>query len=161
MGKATAWSFDRLRLWAEQDQPPEASLAFAYIHAIARPMIAAIWIWHGLVPKLIFRNVDEMTMLSQAGVALTALPWLGAAEIFLGMFVLCTWRWRSVFAANALLMLVATATVATRSPAYLRSAFNPVTLNAGMTALSLIGWIASARMPSSRRCQRVAPKEAK
>jgi uncharacterized membrane protein YphA (DoxX/SURF4 family) len=159
MGKATAWSFDRLRLWAEQDQSPEASLAFAYIHAIARSTIAAVWIWHGLVPKLIFRNIDEMTMLSQAGVSLAALPWLGAGEILFGILVLCSWRWRPVFLVNALLMLIATVTVAIRSPAYLQAAFNPVTLNTAMIALSLIGWIASAKMPSSTHCKRTAPRE--
>jgi hypothetical protein len=36
MGWATAWSFDRLRLWMEEEQAPEASLVFALIHAVAR-----------------------------------------------------------------------------------------------------------------------------
>jgi len=35
MGWATAWSFDRMRLWAEDGQTPEASLALWMIHATA------------------------------------------------------------------------------------------------------------------------------
>jgi hypothetical protein len=159
MGRATAWSFDRMRLWAEQGQPPEASLAFASIHATARIAIAAIWIWHGLVPKLLFHHIDEQTMLSQAGISVVTLPWLGAGEIIFGILILWAWRWRAIFAANGLLMVIATLAVAINSPAYLKAAFNPVTLNAAMIALSIAGWIAAARMPSSSRCLRVAPRE--
>ena len=43
MGWATAWSFDRLRLWAEEGLTPESSMAFSLVHAIARMSIAAIW----------------------------------------------------------------------------------------------------------------------
>jgi uncharacterized membrane protein YphA (DoxX/SURF4 family) len=159
MGWATAWSFDRMRLWAEDGQPPESSLAFALIHATARIAIAAIWFWHGLVPKLVFHNLDEQTMLTQAGVPLAALSWIGICEIAFAALVLVAWRWRAIFIVNALLMLLATVAVAVNSPVYLTAAFNPVTLNAAIIALSVVGWIASARTPSASRCLRVAPKE--
>jgi hypothetical protein len=157
MGWATAWSFDRLRLWAEDRQSPESSLAFAGIHAIARIMIAAIWFWHGLVPKLLFHHIDEQSMLTQAGVSLATLPWLGTVEILISVLVLCTWRWRVIFIGNGIAMLLATLAVGITSPAYLKAAFNPVTLNGAMIALCLIGWIASARMPSASRCLRTPP----
>jgi DoxX-like family len=159
MGWATAWSFDRMRLWAEDGQPPEASLAFALIHATARIAIAGVWLWHGLVPKLLFPNLDEQMMLGQSGLPLAALPWIGGAEVLFGLAVLCAWRWRGIFLVNVVMMLGATAAVAMNSPAYLKAAFNPVTLNAAMIALSIAGWIAAARMPSASRCLRVAPKE--
>jgi hypothetical protein len=40
MGWATAWSFDRMRLWAERDIAPEVSLRLAAIHALCRIAIA-------------------------------------------------------------------------------------------------------------------------
>ena len=58
IGWATAWSFDRLRIWAETGQPPESSLKLALIHALARVSLATIWIWHGLVPKLLYQHLD-------------------------------------------------------------------------------------------------------
>jgi uncharacterized membrane protein YphA (DoxX/SURF4 family) len=158
IGWATAWSFDRLRLWAEDDQSPESSMSYAFIHAVARLAIAFIWIWHGLVPKLIYHHIDERTMLAQAGLPLHLLPWIGLLEIIFGLAVLATWKRRSVFPANILFMLIATVVVATRSPAYLSAAFNPVTLNLAAIALSIIGWIAAKYVPSARHCLRKPPR---
>jgi len=158
IGWATAWSFDRMRLWAEDGQTPESSLALSIIHATARAAITTIWIWHGLVPKLIYRSLDEQTMLAQAGMPVGALPWIGGLEVLIGLIFLFAWRWRPIFALNAALMALALIVVAVDSPRYLQAAFNPVTLNLSVIALSFTGWIASKRIPSSRRCLRVAPR---
>jgi hypothetical protein len=159
IGWATAWSFDRLRLWAEEGQSPEASMAFAAIHAVARVSIAAIWIWHGLVPKLLYRHMDEQTMLAQSGVSLALLPWIGVGESLLGLVVLCTWRWRGVFLMNIVIMVFATIAVAVNSPSYIKAAFNPITLNLAVIALSIVGWVALRHAPSARRCRRTANEE--
>jgi uncharacterized membrane protein YphA (DoxX/SURF4 family) len=161
MGWATAWSFDRLRLWAEKGQTPEVSLAFAAIHASARLAIAAIWIWHGLVPKLIYRQMDEQTMLAQAGLSVGLLPWVGGLEILIGLLVLGAWNWRTLFLVNAVLMVFATIAVSIYSPGYLKNAFNPVTLNFSMIALSVVGWIASSKVPSAGVCLRSAPEDSR
>lgn len=158
IGWATAWSFDRMRIWAEDEQTPESSLAFSLVHAAARVAIATVWIWHGLVPKLIYRNADEQAMLTQAGVAGKALPWVGGLEVLIGLIFFFAWRWRPAFAVNAALMVAALAAVAVNSPQYLQAAFNPVTLNLSLIALSIVGWIASKNIPSARRCLRTAPR---
>lgn len=158
MGWATAWSFDRMRIWAEDGQAPESSLALSLIHATARIAIAAVWIWHGLVPKLLHPNLDEKIMLAQAGVALRFLPWIGGLEILIGLFILYAWHWRAAFGANIVLMIAALIAVAINSPSYLKNAFNPVSLNLAVIALSIVGWIASRCLPSSRRCLRTAPR---
>ena len=159
MGWATAWSFDRLRIWAETGRPPESTLAFSLIHAVARLSMATIWIWHGLVPKLLYQQIDERTMLAQAGLPVGLLPWIGGLEILLGALILYGWSWRSIFLANIAFMVLATVAVALNSPVYLTAAFNPVTLNFAMIALSIVGWLSSAALASSRRCRRLAPKE--
>ncbi len=158
MGCATAWSFDRLRLWAENDLQPEQTMRLAVAHAIARASIAFVWLWHGLVPKLIFRDHDEQTMLAQAGMALRWLPWIGAAEIILGLLVLALWRWRGMFPLQIALMLCALLAVALRSHAYLTHAFNPVTLNLLVAAAAAAGWFTSKDVPSATRCLRIDPR---
>jgi hypothetical protein len=158
IGWATAWSFDRLRLWVENKQSPETSVTFFLIHAIARVSIAFIWIWQGLVPKLVFRHIDERQMLVQAGLSSSLLPWIGAGEILIGVVVLCTWRVRTIFIANAMAMVLVAAVVVARSPYYLTAAFNPVTLNLGVFALAIIGWLASKALPSALKCVRVNPR---
>jgi hypothetical protein len=159
IGWATAWSFDRLRLWIDEGVPPVASLRFAAIHAVARAAIGFTWIWHGLVPKLIFADAAERSMLGESGLPVELLPVIGAVEIFAGLAALGLWRWRPYFILNALAMLAALGAAAVHSPAYLTAAFNPVTLNLGMIALSVAGYLAAALMPSASRCRR-GPREA-
>jgi hypothetical protein len=158
MGWATAWSFDRLRLWVEKRQPPEISFLLAAVHTITRVTIAFVWIWHGAIPKLLFRDVHERIMLSQAGLSESSLPWIGLAEVGFGLLMLAGTRWRWLFGLNIAIMLVALAGVAARSPQYLHAAFNPVTLNLCVIALSVIGLWVSSRVPSARNCMRKQPQ---
>lgn len=162
MGWATAWSFDRLRLWAEEGIAPEQAMQLLAIHALARVTLAILWFWHGLVPKLIFRDVDEITMLVQAGVPASMLPFtlrsFGIAEVAMAILVLATWRWRGMFAVQIVLMVMALAGVAVRSPSYLTHAFNPVTLNLLVAVVAAIGWITCSRLPSAGHCVRIDPR---
>jgi hypothetical protein len=158
MGWATAWSFDRLRLWLESGVAPESSASAALIHAIARVTIAFVWLWHGLVPKLLYPSPDEIEMLRAASMPSELLPLIGLGEVALGSLALAAWRWRPFFVGNAILMLAAAASVAIQSPQYLIAAFNPVSLNAAVIAISIAGYLASARIPSASRCLRQAPR---
>src|SRR5216683_1069901 len=67
LGWATAWSFDRLRLWIEKSMDPATSLRSSLIYVFARLMVAFIWLYHGLIPKLIFESKDELTLLMNTG----------------------------------------------------------------------------------------------
>lgn len=158
MGWATAWSFDRLRLWIEEDQTPEVSVAFASIHAVARVTIAFIWFWQGLVPKLIFRDIGEKMMLVRSGGSVNLLPWLGGVEVVLALISLLTWRRQKMLLVNIALMIVALGVVALKSPEYLWEAFNPVTLNLAIIGLSLAGYVAGKKSPFAGRCLRVKPR---
>jgi uncharacterized membrane protein YphA (DoxX/SURF4 family) len=159
IGWATAWSFDRLALWLEDGQTPEISMMAAVVYAVARVTIASVWIWHGLVPKLLFHAIDESRMLAEAGLPMDALPWFGWAEIVFGIAMLAGWRWRWMFTVNVVLMAAALMGVAVRSPQYVTAAFNPVTLNVCMIALAVVGLAVAKRVPTAARCMRTKPKE--
>jgi hypothetical protein len=158
IGWATAWSFDRLRLWLDRGVPPKISMRMASIHALARLGIGFIWLWQGLVPKLLFANVDEQAMIVAARLPLSLLPVIGVLELAFAAATLCLWRWRPLFLLNAGVMIVALLAVALESPSYLAAAFNPVTLNMGMVLLSIVGYLSAAELPSASRCLRRAPK---
>jgi len=160
IGWATAWSFDRLRLWIDLGVPPQFSMRMALIHALARWGIAFIWLWQGLVPKLLFANVDEQAMLAAAGLPLGFLPAFGLLEVALAAVTIGLWRWRPFFLLNGLAMAAALTAVALKSPSYLVGAFNPVTLNVGVALLSIVGYISAAELPSASRCLRRVPKGA-
>jgi hypothetical protein len=53
MGWATAWSFDRLRLWLEEQVDPREAMRHAVIHAIARIALAGILALQGIAPAIV------------------------------------------------------------------------------------------------------------
>ncbi len=158
MGWATAWSFDRLRLWLEEGQTPETSLNWAWVYALARCAVAFIWVWHGLVPKLIAHDAAERLMLAQAGLPAGVVVPIGVAEILFGVVILLLWRSRWPLAATVAAMLGALLSVAWRSPQFLTAAFNPVTLNLPVIALCVIAWLALPHTPTAKHCLRVQAK---
>lgn len=159
IGWATAWSFDRLRLWIDCGVPPQYSMRMALIHALARLGIAFTWLWQGLVPKLVFADADEQTMIVAAGLPLALLPVVGILELVFAVLTIGLWRWRPFFLLNGLAMAGALIAVGLKSPSYLVGAFNPVTLNVGVAILSIVGYLSATQLPSASRCLRRAPKE--
>jgi uncharacterized membrane protein YphA (DoxX/SURF4 family) len=158
MGWATAWSFDRLRLWLEDGVDPTQALRQTLVHGVARVGLALIFIYHGLVPKLLGPHSDEVAMLRDAGigpesmgVVVTA---VGIGELLLGLSLLLFWnrRWPPFLCLG--LMLMATIGVAISSPRYLGAAFNPVSLNLAVTCLAMIDLMVLSGLPSAARCRR-------
>lgn len=163
IGWATAWSFDRLRLWIEKGLDPAVSMQRSLIHGLSRVTVAMIWLYQGLVPKLIARHADELALLAEAGipsrVAPAALIVLGGLEIVMGIVVLLFWRSRWPLRVTSLLMLAATMDVAVNSPRYLSAAFNPVSLNLCVAMVALIGFLSMRDLPSARNCLRRKPEK--
>lgn len=159
IGWATAWSFDRLRLWIDEGIAPAAGLAFALIHGVARSGIAFIWLWQGLVPKLLHRDADERAMMAAAGLPSELIPLIGLIEVLVGIGGLWLWRWRPYFLLNIAAMIVAGLVVALKSPAYISAAFNPITLNSGVISLAIAGYLAASHVPTASRCLRRPPTE--
>lgn len=159
LGWATAWSFDRLRLWLETGLTPEQARRNALVHAAARVSLAAVFIYHGLVPKLLARHPSEIAMLDDAGVpASLAAPLLvgvGLAEVLFGVALLAAWLHRWPMVACLAAMAVATVSVALHSPATFVAAFNPFSLNLLVATLATVDLIVLDGVPSARRCRRV------
>jgi uncharacterized membrane protein YphA (DoxX/SURF4 family) len=162
MGWATAWSFDRLRIWLEQKTEPNVALRHALIHAIARLALAFVFVYQGAVPKLFGRNVDELSMLSSMGVPLNllggAVSLVGIAEIILGICLFAVWRSRWPLVVTLVLMTLATLTVSIAAPSFLSAAFNPISLNLAVAAIATIDLLTDPeRTPTASRCLRTPP----
>lgn len=163
LGWATAWSFDRLRLWIEKGVDPSTSTANSIVHALARMTLAFIWIYHGLIPKLIIMHPDELLPLTNSGLseplAALGVAFAGLAEIAFGLALLVFWNCRPLLLASIPLMLIALFGVGITAPELLTAAFNPVTLNLAVITLSLIAYAISAELPSASRCLRKEPEK--
>jgi hypothetical protein len=158
LGWATAWSFDRLRLWLERGLLPGTALRQFLTHACARGALAAVFAYHGLVPKLLRRDPNELAMLRDAHVPAewlhTLLTGLGFAELAWAIVLLQFWNRRWPAVGCVIVMLAATLTVAVYSPRYLGAAFNPISLNVSVAALALIDLLSLPDAPSAARCRR-------
>lgn len=125
---------------------PQPSLRFVRIHALSRAAVAFVWIYHGLVPKLIFRDPVESEALVAGGFDVETSARLVAAagwvEFVFGLLVLAFWRSRWPLIGTIALMAAALVGVTATVPHQLVGAFNPVSLNLLMIALSAVGLLA-------------------
>lgn len=161
IGWATAWSFDRLRLWIESGQAPAASARFSIIYCLARATVAFVWLYEGIVPKLILRHADELTMLHALGLsgpaARSVLLAIGFIELGIGLALLLSWRWGLLLWFTLLGMPLALVCVAAGAPRYLGAPFNPVVLNFSVFVLAAIALLTRRLVPSACRCLRRPP----
>jgi hypothetical protein len=161
IGWATAWSFDRLRLWLEEDLAPEQTLRTALIHAAATAALAGAWLYQGVVPKLLVKDSGEREIVSGVlpGYEDAVLAAAGAAEVALAAAIVARadrrWPWLVNLAA-----LPALAAGALRSDRGLFvKPFNPAGLTVAMMGLGAAGLLSREGRPSARRCRR-APQPA-
>ncbi|MDE0428245.1 MAG: DoxX-like family protein [Caldilineaceae bacterium] len=163
LGWATAWSFDRLRLWIEQEKEPQQAARQALIHAVAATALAFLWTWQGLVPKLWALHSAEVELSLATGIPESMAPWLlrvlGAAEVVFGLaypfFARRGWPWLLTAGSMAVGLLV----VLTAAPDLVQGPFSPLVLNFSMAALAVIGLMSLRDLPSARRCLRRPTKE--
>jgi hypothetical protein len=158
IGWATAWSFDRLRLWLEDRVDPAQAVRQTLVHFVARLALAAVFAYQGAIPKLVARHADELAMLGDAGIPAAAgsmaLAVLGTSELAIAAALLVAWcrRWPAWL--SLALMPIATGVVGVHSPRFLTAAFNPFALNVAVAALAAIDLLVLAGVPSASHCLR-------
>jgi uncharacterized membrane protein YphA (DoxX/SURF4 family) len=151
-------------LWLEEGVDPALAMRQMLVHFVARAGLALVFVYQGLVPKLLAAHRDEVAMLLDSGVAAdnldVVLTMLGLAEVGFALALLIFWhrRWPSWLCLG--LMFVAVVAVAVNSPQFLDAAFNPVSLNLAVASLAAVDLLVLGRLPSATRCQRKPPLEA-
>jgi hypothetical protein len=158
LGWATAWSFDRLRLWLEKEIDPATSLERSVLYSTVRLTLAFIWIYQGLFPKLLFRDSGELAILQHThlfpGYEPTMLSLVGLGEILFGCLLVWRWHSRRLLLLNILLLVVLGAGALLSQPRIFVAPFNPLTLSLAMIALSIVGLLSAHDLPSARSCRR-------
>ncbi|MVO98033.1 DoxX-like family protein [Paenibacillus lutrae] len=157
-GYATAWSFDLLRIWLEQRIPPAVTIQRAVLHYFSVLMLALLWGWQGLVPKLLYPQGGELALLQAtgwlAGFERPALALLGAAQIAAGGLALWLHRRRWAYTAQIAALVLLAAAALIHSPALLQAPFGPAALSGSMIGFCLLaGWSVQG-IPQAGRCKR-------
>ncbi|HYH83247.1 MAG TPA: DoxX-like family protein [Longimicrobium sp.] len=126
-----------------------ASRRLSTVHAVARVTLALVFLWHGLVPKLLYRHPDEQELMRDSGLsaerAASMVMWIGVAEVAYALVLLLAWRIRSLLLVATVAMAVITPGIMIGSPRFTPAAFTPVTLNLCVAALGVIGWLAAPK----------------
>jgi hypothetical protein len=128
------------------------------IHSVARCGLAFVFAYHGLVPKLLSRNADEIAMLRDAGLSTerstSGVLIFGVAELAFALLLLVFWRQRWPLFICIAAMCLALIGVTMNSPRFLNAAFNPVSLNATVVCLAVVDLLAlrSRDNDTEQRC---------
>ena len=123
-----------------------AELCLRRIALVARLALALVFLWHGLVPKLLWLSADEVAMILAHGLPAPELVagLAGAAEVLLALLLvlLRQRRWPLLLAGALLAVLLVD--VALFSPHLLLQAFNPLSTNLAALALCWVAWRAES-----------------
>ena len=111
---------------------------------ISRIIVSFSWLFHGLVPKLIYIAPLEYEMTSSLGFSdsttLLLIKCAGISEILFGLVFWFCYRNRFIVASSIAALLSLIVVVAVLTPHLLFEAFNPITTNIPLVGLSLILW---------------------
>lgn len=161
LGWATAWSFDTLRLWVDKGIPPHLSFTRSLLFYITSFILSFIWIYQGLVPKILFQHTGELSLLQGTGwfqgYEANMLYLLGAVQIIFGLCFLIYGRSKLLHIGNIVALVLLGLGAGISDIMTLIAPFNPVTLTVAMIGLSLILLINLRDLPSAANCIRKVP----
>lgn len=134
------------------DVPRQLIRTAARCYNLARSGLVLIWLYHGLVPKIIMRQPEEFAPIVDAGITDERIGfWMvmsaGVFEILVGLLMLIQWRTKWPLVLTLIAMPALLIGVACTSPRLLTGAFNPLTFN---TATFLLALIAMLTLPIAR-----------
>ena len=109
---------------------------------IARFIIGFSWIYHGIFPKLLQIAPIEKVMTASIGFSdelsylITKLA--GVGEVIFGLVFICFYKSKTIILLNIAALIALLLFVAILQPVLLIEAFNPITTNIPLIALSFI-----------------------
>jgi hypothetical protein len=163
LGWATAWSFDRLRLWLEKGIAPEASKGAAIAHHAGRLGVGLCWLYQGVIPKLLDAESGEVEIAMAGGLtrgrAKAFVTGAGVAETAIGIACLAKPRSRWPLIATLAALPMLGMAIARTQPRLFSRPFSPGSLSLAMGALCLAALAAVPHSPSASRCLREPGRE--
>lgn len=159
IGYATALSFDVLKRWLEKGEAPVSQYLRYFYMQLLTMFFSIIWIYQGLVPKLIAMHPQEKSMVA-SGLSITdeqavmAVFAFGVAEIIFGVIWFCYRRKRQLLLVQIVIFPLLTIAALITSPETAIHPFNPVTFNLSLIVLTTIGLQISRDLPTAASCKR-------
>lgn len=159
MGWATALSFDVLKRWIEKGESPRIQYVRFFTNALITFLFFFIWLYQGLVPKIIAKHSEEITMFSnltsiKGSAAVKGIEIIGVLEILFAVIWLLYRKKNHLLALQMIVFPFLTISAVIANPSISTHPFNPVTFNASLWVLSLIGFLLATDLPTATSCKR-------
>ncbi|WP_349408528.1 DoxX-like family protein [Pseudalkalibacillus sp. SCS-8] len=159
MGWATALSFDVLKRWIEKGELPRTQYLRFFSTAIITFLYFFIWCYQGLVPKIIAKHPEEVAMLAslssmETDAAVQAVGIIGGLEVLFGLSWLLYRKKRHLHLLQIIVFPLLTLSALLAEPSIHTHPFNPVTFNASLWVLSILGFILAKDVPTATSCKR-------
>jgi uncharacterized membrane protein YkgB len=122
---------------------------------LCRFTIAFVWLYQGLVPKLLEPHHDELAMNMTLGISeatAVSVAYIGGSlEILLGVLVLIFYKNAWIFLVTAIAMLGLFIFTVIYAPWFVIAAFNSTTINLSTVALSAIALVCLSEESNNRK----------
>jgi hypothetical protein len=152
---ATAWSFDCLKNWIEKGLHPKQMIKAQLTALISSIALSLVWIYQGLIPKLLFTDTGEIEILKQSGLFIgnekSVLTFIGWAEIFFGLIILFVHK-KSIHIINIIALLLLSAAAIFSNAIIFTFPFYPFSLNFSLIAISTIAFLNFGCLPKASNC---------
>lgn len=152
---ATAWSFDCLKNWIEKGLHPKQALNAQISVLLVNLTLGIIWIYQGLIPKILFTDTGEIEILRQSGlfngIEENLLTIIGIAEIAFGVALIFIHR-KVLQYLNIIGLCLLTVGAIFSDLMIFTLPFNPFSLNISMIALSIIAILNFSDLPKASNC---------
>ncbi|MGE7979708.1 DoxX-like family protein [Psychrobacillus sp. NPDC093200] len=159
MGWATALSFDVLKRWLEKGDAPSGQFIRFFSHWIITILFFLVWVYHGLIPKLILMHPEEVSMTQGLlpftfNEAQNIVATAGVIEIVFGLLWLLYKNKRRLLKIQLIIFPLLTLTTIIGDATVFGDPFNPLTFNLSLFALTIIGLFVSNDIPTAKNCKR-------
>jgi len=152
---ATSWSFDCLKNWIEEGMHPKQAIKGQLTVLLSSLVLSLVWIYQGLIPKLLFTDTGEIEILKKSGVFAgnekNVLTFIGWAEILFGLIILFVHK-KSIHIINIIALLLLKAAAIFSNAIIFTFPFNPFSLNISMIAISMIAILHGRYLPKASNC---------
>lgn len=153
---ATAWSFDCLKKWIEKGLHPKQAITAQFTVLLSSSALGLVWIYQGLIPKLLFTDTGEIEILKQSGLFTgnekSVLTFIGWTEILFGLTILFIHK-KSIHTINIIALLLLSAAAIFSNAIIFTFPFNPFSLNISMIVISMIAILNIKYLPKASNCK--------
>lgn len=159
MGWGTALSFDVLKRWIEVGESPSTQYRRFFAFYTICFLFAFVWLYQGLVPKVLTQQPLEILMLLELSPlnyaqASTAIVWVGIAEMLFAVCWLVPKLQKRLLQLQVVIFPFLTLSAIVAEPAVAIAPFNVITLNVSLWIVSIVGLLLHKQLPTAKSCKR-------